>query len=1262
MKIHRIGRRLGQRQRANISRLMQGRDESGRRLSLTKHRPPAGSGQSQPLPTRKTGRRQFFSLSRFSFVSRCAPALIALLALLILAEADGLFPTLVLAAPDNLLHVRRKSDAATPVGVVGNGLTVLRQGEPVKQEIGGGEAQILSVELMSGQYAEIVVEWQGLDLDVTVLMPDGRPLIGVDVPVRGSGPVPISIIADAQGSYSLQVRTSENIKVSGSYQVTLQEMRSPTPVDRVRFSAQKLMAEGEEQKSEAAAIEKYLQALHLWQQAEDLSGAAYTLQRLGTKSISAKDKTAAESYYKLAIDARQQLNDRRALAYTLKEIGSDYRSFDSPKKALEYYQQSLNIFRDIGDRTGEASALYNLGFAQAKIGYMKTALEFYQDALAIERAEQDRLSEARTLNAIGGAYSTLGEQDQAMSFYQQAAPIWHELNDRYREAVTDNNLGLVYDDWGEWQEAKDSYSQALAIYKELLNQDLTVCRAGATAQVRRICGAMADALDNIGELYNSLGDPQSALEKFAESMPLRQNLKQPQGLGVTLSRIGYAYLLEDKPAEALKYCEQALPFNQQANDLRKSASTLTFTGMSYAALNAPDKALEYYQQALRLQEEAGERRGQAISLNKIASVYARAGDWPKTFENYNRALGLWREVRDQDGETITLYGIASAERARGHLMEAHLQIEKALQIIESRRGSLTSAQLRTAYFANKENCYELAIDLKMQLGKSSEAEAYSASALETNERARARHLLDTLNEARVGLSERDREPQGNSDPKLAAMLDRKLALERKLNVKARIRASLSGSKETDERAAALAQEITELTNEYDEVEAQIRAYNPRYAALGQPQPLSAREIQQQLLDDKTLLLEYALGEERSYLWAVTPTSLSSYELPKRREIERVAARIKDILTACRKLPGELGRHYQQRLTQADAQYRSEAAALSQMLLGPVAAQLGTKRLVIVAEGILQYIPFGGLPAPASAVTNARPSGLRSPDDSDTSAPLILEHEIINLPSASVLALIRSEAQQRQPAPKAVAVLADPVFERDDPRLSVARQAGEPAKQPKSETASLSRALEDFDVFNDHLRLPRLPSSRQEARDIMAVAPPDGRLEAIDFKASRATATDPLLAQYRIIHFATHGLLDDKHPELSGIVLSLFDERGRPQEDGFLRLHDIYNLRLPVELVVLSACQTGLGKEVRGEGLIGLTRGFMYAGAARVVASLWKVDDAATAELMKRFYIGMFKDHLTPAAALKAAQVSMWEQSRWHNPYFWSGFILQGEWR
>jgi CHAT domain-containing protein len=176
-----------------------------------------------------------------------------------------------------------------------------------------------------------------------------------------------------------------------------------------------------------------------------------------------------------------------------------------------------------------------------------------------------------------------------------------------------------------------------------------------------------------------------------------------------------------------------------------------------------------------------------------------------------------------------------------------------------------------------------------------------------------------------------------------------------------------------------------------------------------------------------------------------------------------------------------------------------------------------------------------------------------------------------------------------------------------------------------------------------------------------MAPAGTALKATDFKASRATAMSRELQQYRILHFATHGLLNSKHPELSGIVLSLLDEKGNP-EDGFLRLQDIYNLRLPVDLVVLSACNTGFGKDVKGEGLIGLTRGFMYAGAARVVASLWKVDDEATAELMSRFYQQMLKDGQPPAAALRAAQLAIWKQKRWRSPYYWAAFSLHGEWK
>jgi CHAT domain-containing protein len=243
-------------------------------------------------------------------------------------------------------------------------------------------------------------------------------------------------------------------------------------------------------------------------------------------------------------------------------------------------------------------------------------------------------------------------------------------------------------------------------------------------------------------------------------------------------------------------------------------------------------------------------------------------------------------------------------------------------------------------------------------------------------------------------------------------------------------------------------------------------------------------------------------------------------------------------------------------------------------------------------------------------------------------------------------------------------LADPVFSTTDERFKANAGTKDQRSEPAEAVAS-TRIIEHLadDSAGDAGRLVirRLRFTRQEAEQILTVAPRAANLKAVDFKASRATVTGGDLSQYRYVHFATHGYLDSERPDLSAIVLSLVDEQGKPQ-DGFLRAHEIYNLNLPAELVVLSACQTGLGKEIKGEGLVGLTRGFMYAGSRRVVVSLWNVNDKATAELMQRFYRGILKDHETPAASLREAQTEMWRQKRWQSPYYWAAFVLQGDWK
>src|SRR6185503_16398712 len=454
-----------------------------------------------------------------------------------------------------------------------------------------------------------------------------------------------------------------------------------------------------------------------------------------------------------------------------------------------------------------------------------------------------------------------------------------------------------------------------------------------------------------------------------------------------------------------------------------------------------------------------------------------------------------------------------------------------------------------------------------------------------------------------------------------------------------------------EQSAALKKEISQLENDYERAQADIRKASPHYASLIQPLPLKLKEVQEQL-DADTVLLEYALGEERSYLWSITRDSLKSYELPKGAVIAKDARLIHELLSARSTTKrGESALQRQRRIAHADAKLPATAQALSQTLLAPVAVQLGNKRLVIVADGALQYIPFAMLPDPGSRGQGA---GVRETTTAQR-PPLIVNHEVVSLPSASALAIQRTELAGRQPAPKMLAVIADPVFDRTDLRFTTPATEVNEKQQTKTIAFDESRSIEHLAEKSDdksgvtmrRLVIPRLPFTRQEATRLLALTPKSSSFGAMDFQANRGTVLKGELSQYRYVHFATHGVLDSERPGLSSLVLSMVDAEGNPQ-DGFLRANDIYNLKLPAELVVLSACQTGLGKEIKGEGLVGLTRGFMYAGAARVVLSLWSVNDKATAELMTTFYQKMLKQGERPAAALRAAQVEMWKQKQWQS--------------
>jgi CHAT domain-containing protein len=974
------------------------------------------------------------------------------------------------------------------------------------------------------------------------------------------------------------------------------------------------------------ALDLFGSARECWAHAAARREEAGALKRIGDLHLSLSEYVQAADAYRAALSLWRELGDRQAEAATLVELSRAVVFTTHTDEALQGSREAAAIARSLGDRRLEARAENAVGKFYYRRGDFREAAAHYARALDLAREAGDPAEEAQALNNVGQVHNDGGELPEALSCHQRALPLWRAAKDRRGEVRTLTAIGLTYSLLGESQTALE-YLDRMALPSLREAGD----RTGEAA-----------AHNNIGYVYHSLGDYGTALSHYREALAIFDQVDIPVARALTSVYVGEVSALLGRVREAREHYERAVALSRAQENPLLEADALNGLGQLLLSGGGAGEAYESFRQALSAYEKAGHQRGQAAALNGIGWYFGGRGDWRGAAGHFRRALEFCRTAGDQLGESQTLYNIALADYRLGADESARANIEAGLRITESLRTRVTSSELRASYFASAHRQFELYVAVLMRLHGRDHAAPFEAS-----ERGRARSLLETLAEARA-------EIRRGVDPDL---LRRERELQLRLNAKVERRVRLPGDRTTRDELAEAEREIDALAAERRQLQGLIRASSPRYAALVQPAPLSLREIQRRVPDAETVLLEYALGEERSFVWAVTPDSIKSFELPARAEVERAARRVYELLTARNRRPkGETAARWQARVRGEEAEYDAAAAALGRMILEPVAAELAGKRVAVVADGALQYVPFAALPDPAGRAEGKRTAAAGSPRQAAGGpAPLIAGHEVVVLPSASVLALMREELRGRPPAPRSVAVLADPVFDSGDERLAASKGAGVRG------AAGARAALRGFDGPDEDAGLTRLLFSRREANAIMASVPTGDGMLSLGFDASLATATSAELARYRVVHFATHGLLNSEHPELSGVVLSLFDAGGR-RRDGFLQSHEIYNLELPADLVVLSACQTALGKEVRGEGLVGLTRGFMYAGAARVVASLWKVDDAATAELMGEFYRAMFAGGLRPAAALRAAQVHMWRQNRWRSPYYWAAFTLQGEWR
>lgn len=769
----------------------------------------------------------------------------------------------------------------------------------------------------------------------------------------------------------------------------------------------------------------------------------------------------------------------------------------------------------------------------------------------------------------------------AIAKFGEVIELSRQKQDKVWELISVITIGLLHEQLGELQRSIDFYAKGVEIARTVGNKQYE-----------------GSSINNLAVAYLALAEYETSISYLSQAMELQTAAGNRRGQGVVYNNLGTAHLMLGNIQRSEEYYKQALDVRREVKDERGEGFALNNLGQVYLESGDFTKAKEYFVQAITLRKRIADKQGEAVTERNLGKLMVKIGEIETAVPNLTRANELSGQLGDRRVQADTLFWLATVEAKRGNIDKAIQHIESGLGMIEQIRGEIVNPQLRTGYFSTVPQFYELYASLLVQRALASKNQADIDLSFQVSERARARTLVEILQEARIDL---EKGPD-------AKTLDE---LQETLNGKYRDKTTLLSGKHTPEQLAKLTNEINKLTQDVEALQVKIRRENPRYADITLGSVRSTSEIRE-LLDDNTVLLEYKLGDERSFVWTVTKDKVVVNVLPSRSNIETVARAYYAAVSSPVKT------------VQANAaKYQSE---LDNILLGPVSAAIGAKRLAIVGDGVLQFLPFAALPRASS-------------------------NEVIILPSAGVLAELRENSKPRNKNENNAIVFADPIFEAGDSRLRTKPQTVE-------KPAALTRVMRDVLSGND---LPRLLSSRQEARDIQTLLSENRSKVLLDFDASLDGVTSTDLSKYRYIHFATHGLLNTRDPRSSGLVFSLFDRSGKPKP-GFMRLEDIYDLRLDADLVVLSACQTALGKDVRGEGLIGLTRGIMYAGSKQVLATLWKVDDAATAEFMKRFYRALVKDNLPSIAALKRSQAEMKVIPRYKAPFYWAGFTLQGDWK
>lgn len=877
-----------------------------------------------------------------------------------------------------------------------------------------------------------------------------------------------------------------------------------------------------------------------------------------------------------------------------------------------------------------------------------------------------------------------GRADQALIQLRNALNLYTAAKSSSGIAAAHNELGDLYLRQGQYPVALENYQKALDGFLNFEKKDVVGAAVG-----------LGDDKFNANLMLAKIGDVNFRLGKDAEARSAygRMVVQKPEGAaqkvgrrfgglsaitgGIATGRVSVAA----PTGGVTTLLEAKKELDQYRVSIVYSSYELGMGRLDYAngdfesARKHFENALEAAGSSLAAIASLGQvRRFRAASRTSLGDVALRTGKFKDATKFYNDAkkgaqddkrLDLMWPAQRGLGRSLWLQAMQERDAKKSLPLreQALANYRESLTTIETlRQGSLRADESRTTFLATTKDVFDEAASANAAMALLTAGSAgapltgkaleYASEAFRINEQSRARSLLDLLSETNAAITE--------GVP--AELLKRKQDnLDRQQDIADILTGINVSSEELKSKPAELDAELEKLQTEYEEIENQIRTASPRYASLTSNKPMTLAEVQQNVLDDQTVLVEYALQNDDSYLFAVSKSAVSLYKLPSRGTVDKLATDLRAQL-----IPSKL----QRRIVGIDvaeanrglgiassapaetAAFVTASNALYKTVLEPAAAIIGEKRLLVVADGALNYVPFEVLLKTADA------------GDFASLGYLVKSNEIVYAPSASVVGAIKQ--QRAKSTSRALLVIADPVFNSNDARAKKGTAAATADADVRG--LGIQSALADVDgntpasnATMEGLPLARLNGTRVEAEQISKLAKTSGGQADVwlDLDASEENLGTRDISKYRIIHVATHGLLNAERPQFTGVVLSLVGNKTR---DGFVRTDEVFNLRLGSPLVMLSACETGLGKEKRGEGVMGLTRAFMYAGAPTVGVSLWSVADKSTADLMTDFYQRLLSASTgTTSGSLRGAQLAMISGKKYSAPFYWAPFVLVGDW-